>query len=108
VGGIPDGTEMAVNDAPTFINQAAKLIRRVTPIYPSVALAARIQGVVIVEATTDIYGRVREARVVSGQPLLNDAALQAVRQWVYEPYLSNGIPRPVTFTVTVTFSLSQN
>jgi outer membrane biosynthesis protein TonB len=48
---------------------------------------------------------VRQARVISGHPLLNDAALSAIKQWVYEPYILNGIPKPVIFTATVTFTL---
>ncbi len=85
--------------------QRPRLIRQITPDYPQVALAARIQGVVVIEAVTDIYGRVKEARVISGNPLLNEAALAAVRKWLYEPYIVNGIPKPVIFTVTVTFNL---
>ncbi len=85
--------------------QRPKLIKQVKPTYPQVALTARIQGVVVVEAMTDIYGRVKQARIITGHPLLNDSALTAVRQWIYEPYIINGIPKPVIFTVTVTFSL---
>jgi len=80
----------------------------VEPIYPELALRVRVQGVVVIEARTDAYGRVRDTRVISGQPLLNDAAETAVKQWLYEPYLVNGMPRPVVFVVTVTFSLSMS
>ncbi len=69
------------------------------------ALAAHVVGRVEIDASTDIYGRVIEARVTSGNALLNGAALEAVKKWIYEPYLVNGIPRPVRFTVTITFSL---
>ncbi|MCK7466846.1 MAG: energy transducer TonB [Desulfosudis oleivorans] len=85
--------------------QRPQKIKEVKPVYPQIALTARIQGVVIIEAMTDIYGRVRDARVISGHPLLNDAALSAIKQWVYEPYILNGIPKPVIFTATVTFTL---
>ena len=54
--------------------QRPKQIKQVKPVYPQVALTARIQGVVIIEAMTDIYGRVRQARVIPGHPLLNDSA----------------------------------
>jgi periplasmic protein TonB len=105
LGGV-EGGDMGDSSALRVASvQRPKLVKRVAPIYPQVALTARIQGVVIVEAETDIYGRVRTSRVVSGHPLLNDAAIQAVRQWVFEPYILNGIPKPVIFTVTVTFSL---
>jgi protein TonB len=65
----------------------------------------RTQGTVILEATTDIYGRVVGVRVLRSLALLDAAAVEAVRQWVYEPLLLNGRPRPVTFTVTVRFVL---
>ncbi len=86
--------------------QTPKLIRRVEPQYPPMALRARVQGVVIVEAVTDIYGRVMKTHILNGHALLRSAAVQAVRQWVYEPYIVSGIPKPVRFTVTVTFSLT--
>jgi len=82
-----------------------RLIRRVNPDYAPAAIAAHVSGPVVIAAITDIYGRVREARVVSGHALLGMPALKAVREWIYEPYLVNGIPKPVSFTVTVIFSL---
>jgi protein TonB len=90
---------------PITMVKAPRLIKRVSPEYPQVALAARVPGVVVIEAGTDVYGLVREARVISGNPLFHEAALEAVRQWRYEPYFVNGVPRPVRFTVTITFSL---
>ena len=74
---------------------------------PDLAREAHIEGVVILEATTDIYGRVASVRVLRGHALLDAAAVDAVRQWVYEPLLVNGRPRPVTFTVTVRFVLQK-
>ncbi|NTU51766.1 MAG: energy transducer TonB [Candidatus Aminicenantes bacterium] len=82
-----------------------KLFRRVEPDYPVIAKEARIQGIVILEATTDIHGRVTAVRVLQSVPLLDEAAVVAVKQWVYEPLMVNGRPRPVTFTVTVRFVL---
>ena len=88
--------------------QMPRKIKEVKPLYSSVALAARVQGRVIVEAMTDIYGRVHSARVISSaSPLLNESALSAIKQWRYEPYFLNGIPKPVVFTVTITFTLEQ-
>jgi protein TonB len=84
-----------------------RLVRRIEPGYPDLAREARIEGVVILEATTDIYGRVASVRVLRGHALLDAAAIEAVRQWVYEPLLVNGRPRPVTFTVTVHFVLQK-
>jgi TonB family protein len=69
-------------------------------------LKAHIQGNVVINATTDIYGRVIQAQVINGHPLLRQAALTAIRQWVYEPYILNGVPRPVRFTVVVKFNLN--
>ncbi len=83
------------------------LIKRVKPLYPPLALRSRIQANVVIEAVTDIYGRVKHARVVSGHPLLNQAALNAIYKWVYEPYIFNGIPKPVRFTVVVKFNLQR-
>jgi protein TonB len=85
--------------------KSARLIRRVKPVYPPTALAARIQGVVVVEAVTNIYGKVVSVSLRKGIPLLNQAALDAVKKWIYEPYVVGGIPKPVVFTVTVNFSL---
>jgi protein TonB len=87
--------------------QKPRLIKRIDPTYPAIALKAHIQGQVIVEATTDIYGKVVKTRVIGGNPLLTKAAVDAVRQWVYEPYMISGMPRPVVFTVTVTFTLQR-
>ncbi|MBN2346873.1 MAG: energy transducer TonB [Candidatus Aminicenantes bacterium] len=85
--------------------RAPRLVKKVNPVYPVIAISARVSGPVEIEAVTDIYGRVREARVTRGHALLNGAALEAVREWIYEPYFVNGIPRPVRFKVTVTFTL---
>jgi TonB family protein len=80
-----------------------KLVREVKPVYPEEASKAGLEGVVIIEATTDTYGRVAEAKVLRGVPGLNQAALDAVKQWVYEPMVIDGVPKPVVFTVTVQF-----
>jgi protein TonB len=82
-----------------------RLVRRIELDYPEVARLARVAGVVILEATTDVYGRVAVVRVLRSIPLLDAAAVDAVRQWAYEPLLVNGRPRAVTFTVTVRFVL---
>jgi len=84
-----------------------KLVRRVEPAYPELARLSRSEGIVILEATTDVYGRVVAVRVLRSLPLLDEAAIDAVRQWVYEPLIVNGRPRPVTFTVTVRFVLKK-
>jgi protein TonB len=80
-------------------------IRDVKPIYPQAALDAKIQGVVIIEATIDTSGFIAEARVLRGVPLLDEAALDAVRQWQFAPTQLNGVAVPVTMTLTVNFTL---
>ncbi len=77
----------------------------VPPIYPPMAIAARVEGTVIIEATIDTDGRVQSARVLRSIALLDTAALTAVGQWSYTPSLLNGVPVPVIMTVTVTFKL---
>ena len=83
-----------------------KKLRNVPPLYPEVAKQARVQGVVVLEATIDRSGRVDNVRVLRGIPLLNEAAVEAVKKWVYSPTMLNGEPVPVIMTVTVNFTLS--
>jgi len=80
-------------------------ITDVKPVYPDIARQARIQGIVILEAVVGVDGSVQTARVLRPAPMLDQAALEAVTQWKYEPTLLNGVPVPVIMTVTVTFSL---
>jgi TonB family protein len=82
-----------------------KLLVRVDPKYPEIARQAFVEGDVILEVTTDIYGRVQGYKILRSIPLLDKAAIDAVRQWVYEPVIINNKPIPVTFTVTVRFDL---
>jgi protein TonB len=82
-----------------------KKLRDVRPVYPEIAQAAKVQGIVIVETVIDEFGAVADARVLRSVPLLDEAALDAVRQWRYTPTLLNGTPVPVIMTVTVNFSL---
>ena len=77
----------------------------VKPSYPQIAQSARVSGVVIIEATIGPNGKVQNARVLRSIPLLDQAALDAVKQWEYTPTLLNGVPVPVIMTVTVNFTL---
>ena len=79
--------------------------KNVAPVYPPVAQAAGVQGVVILEVVIDTDGKVKDARVLRPQPSLSEAAVAAVRQGEYEPTLLNGAAVPVIMTVTVTFSV---
>jgi periplasmic protein TonB len=87
------------------IKEPTKL-KHVAPDYPDLALQARVKGVVIVEALIGPDGRVNEVTVLQGVPLLDQAAVKAVRQWVYTPTLLNGIPVPVIMTVTLRFNFT--
>ena len=80
-------------------------VKDVKPVYPPIAQSARVQGVVIIEATIGADGGVQNARVLRSIPLLDAAALDAVKQWQFTPTLLNGVPVPVIMTVTVQFTL---
>ena len=79
-------------------------IKNVEPVYPATAQSARVAGVVTIEATIGPDGKVIDAKVVRSIPLLDQAALDAVRQWEYRPTLLNGVPVPVLVTVTINFT----
>jgi protein TonB len=79
--------------------------KHVDPVYPPDAQAERVQGVVIMEVTISETGQVSNTRVLRSVPLLDAAAIEAVRQWEFTPTLLNGSPVPVIMTVTVQFSL---
>ena len=87
--------------------QAPRLIRKVEPQYPPLAKQTRTQGSVVIDCVVDKQGNVTQVKLVSGHPLLVEAALQAVRQWKYQPTLLNGEPVAVEMTVTVTFTLGE-
>jgi TonB family protein len=82
-----------------------KLVKIVEPIYPEIARQSKVEGVVILQARTDTEGRVKDAMVLRSVPLLDQAALEAVRQWVYEPLVIDGQAKEAVFTVTVRFAL---
>jgi protein TonB len=86
------------------VHEPRKLLD-VAPAYPDLAVKAHVEGLVIIEATIDERGRVVDARVLRGVPMLDEAALEAVRKWVYTPTLLGGIPTAVVMTVTVNFRL---
>jgi len=86
--------------------QAPALLYRAEPVYPDLAVRSRVEGVVILEATVDREGRIEEVRVLRSLPLLDRAALDAVRQWRYSPLLLNGKPERFVLTVVVSFRLN--
>ena len=79
-------------------------IKDVKPVYPAIARSARVSGVVTIEATIGPDGKVIDAQVVRSVPMLDQAALDAVRQWEYTPPLLNGKPASVIVTVTINFT----
>jgi len=83
---------------------APKKIKDVKPVYPAIAQSARVGGVVTIEATIGADGKVIDATVVRSIPLLDQAALDAVRQWEYLPTMLNGVPVPILLTVTINFT----
>jgi periplasmic protein TonB len=111
VGGVVGGLPDAPAPAPAHRVRAGrdvsppKRLREVSPVYPRAARLSRLEGVVVVECVIDERGRVQNATVVKGVPVLDDAALDAVRQWAYAPSMLNGVPVEVVMTVTVTFQL---
>ncbi|HEV2102805.1 MAG TPA: TonB family protein [Candidatus Acidoferrum sp.] len=87
--------------------QAARLVNKVTPLYPPLARQTRISGTVRLHAIIGKNGGVEQLQVVSGHPLLVQSALDAVRQWRYQPTLLNGDPVEVDTEIDVVFSLAQ-
>jgi periplasmic protein TonB len=87
--------------------QQAHLVEEVLPVYPPLAKAARVQGIVVLEAVIAKDGSVQNLRVVSGHQLLIQASIDAVSRWRYQPTLLNNEPVEVITTVTVTFRLNQ-
>lgn len=81
------------------------LVHRVEPAYPTLARSARVQGEVVLSAVIDTNGQITNLQLVSGHPMLVPAAITAVREWRYKPYLLNGQPVEVETTITVIFSL---
>jgi periplasmic protein TonB len=84
------------------------LIRRVQPVYPPLARSARVQGSVVLSALISKAGTMENLRVLSGHPMLVAAAIEAVRQWRYRPYILNAEPIEVETQITVSFSLTGN
>ncbi len=82
------------------------LLKKVTPQYPQIARTAHIQGAVQLSAVIGKDGSIQNLQVISGHPMLAQAALSAVKQWKYKPYVLNGQPVEVQTTITVNFTLS--
>ena len=108
IGGMPAPPKPAQSRIKVGGNvTAARIVNRTTPIYPPLARQTRISGTVRLHAIIAKDGTVQQLEVLSGHPLLVQAALDAVRQWRYQPTLLNGEPVEVDTTVDVIFSLNQ-
>ncbi|HUG52393.1 MAG TPA: energy transducer TonB [Vicinamibacteria bacterium] len=110
IGGIVGGLPTEAPPPPRVVRvggqlKAPKLLHRVQPDYPELAKQARLSAIVIVEAMVGTDGRVESVNVLRGQPLFDDTAVAAVRQWRYKPLLLNGVPTPFILTVTLVFNI---
>jgi len=106
----PVNKEAPIERNPVQVSQGvqeAKLIRRILPIYPPLAIRTRQFGTVRLEAIIAKDGHIRDIRVLSGPVFLTAAAVEAVRQWLYKPTLLNGQPVEVVAPITVNFTLIQ-
>ena len=109
VGGLPDAPPPPPT-GPVRVGLDVKEPRKVKgppPVYPALAAQGGIEGTVVLECVVDPRGRVVDVKVVRGMPLLDEAAIEAVRQWAYTPTLVNGEPTSVIMTVRVNFRLNQ-
>jgi TonB family protein len=109
------GVPVAAGPAPSWVEGTVRIggairqptkVKHVAPVYPPAAREAKVTGVVILEARIEADGRIVNARVLRSIPGLDEAALEAVKQWEFTPTLLNGVPNPVLMTVTIQFSLS--
>ena len=110
----PPATPVAVKKVETLQRlkvggnvQSAKIIKKPSPIYPQLAKSARVSGVVHLAAIIDKDGTIRELHSLGGPALLIQAAMDAVKQWVYQPTMLNGEPVQVETTIDVNFTLNQ-
>jgi len=113
IGGIISSTPVAVPKVATpqrvRVSQGVTqglLIRKVQPNYPPLARQARIQGSVLLQAEISKDGTIENLRLISGHPMLAPAAIEAVKQWRYKPYILNGEPVEVETQITVNFTLA--
>jgi len=113
VGGVIEPASVNEPPSPPSVRVGGEIkeprkLKNVAPVYPEVAAAGKVEGVVILEIEIRPNGRVEDVRVLRGIPLLDAAAVDAARQWVFAPTLYRGVPVSVTMTVSVRFSLTQS
>lgn len=110
IGPGPDVSVKQTSSKPLPISSgvmAGYLLTTTMPQYPPIPRAARIQGTVILQATISKMGLIQNIQVISGLPMLRQAAIDTVRTWRYRPYLLNGEPIEVETTINVVFNLGQ-
>ena len=110
---VPDETNPPVFAMPTKVNISAgaavgMLNEAYQPVYPLDAKAAHVQGTVVLDAEISKEGRIETLRIISGPAMLQQAALDAVRNWIYRPYLLNDVPVEVRTTINVIFKLEDD
>jgi protein TonB len=117
LGGVLGGTGTAPGPPPPPVNKVVRvggdvkapaLVQKVDPAYPAVARVAHVEGTVVISAVIDKTGNVVSEHVVSGPELLAQAALNAVKQWKYQPTYLNGQPVDLAMEVTVNFELGNS
>ncbi len=109
VGGLPNEAPPPPARVVRIGGQLAqpKLLRKIEPKYPDLAVASRVSALVILEAEVDTRGYVKSVTVLRGHPLFDESAKEAVKQWRYQPLLLNGEPTGFILTVTMNFNLQQ-
>jgi periplasmic protein TonB len=113
VGGVVGGLPTEAPPPPARVVRiggqiaAPKKIRDVQPVYPDLAKVSRVSALLILEAEVDTRGYVRTVKVLRGHPLFDESAMEAVKQWRYQPLLLNGEPTGFVLTVTLNFNLQQ-
>jgi periplasmic protein TonB len=113
IDSVGTGPAMVVKrEVPTKLSISSRLmvgnlLEKTMPQYPAIAKAAGVQGVVVLQATISQNGLIQNLRVISGPPMLQRAAMEAVRSWRYKPYLLNGVPVEVETTINVVFNLGE-
>jgi protein TonB len=111
VGGVVGGLPTALPPPPASVVRIGgqlkppRIIRKVEPVFPALAVSARLNAILVLEAEVDVHGYVKFVKVLSGHPIFDDAALEAVRQWRYQPLLLNGEPTGFILSVVINFNL---
>jgi periplasmic protein TonB len=114
VGGVVGGLPMNAPPPPARVVRVGgqiappRKIKNVDPVFPELAVDARLGAIVILEAEVDTRGYVKNVKVLRGHPLFDESAMQAVKQWRYQPLLLNGEPTGFILTVTVSFTLTHS